>query len=67
MNKLRKDPNGDIEILNTFWNVDNEFNRKEIVNPILVYADLMATNDPRNIETAKIIYEQELAKYFRED
>jgi hypothetical protein len=62
MNKLRKDPNGDIEILNTFWNVDNEFNRKEIVNPILVYADLMATNDPRNIETAKIIYEQELAK-----
>ncbi len=61
MNKLRKDPNGDIEILNTFWNVDNEFNRKEIVNPILVYADLMATNDPRNIETAKIIYEQELA------
>jgi hypothetical protein len=67
MNKLRKDPNGDIEILNTFWNVENEFNRKEIVNPILVYADLMATNDPRNIETAKIIYEQELAKYFRED
>lgn len=67
MNKLRKDPNGDIEILNTFWNADNEFNRKEIVNPILVYADLMATNDPRNIETAKIIYEQELAKYFRED
>lgn len=65
--KLRKDPNGDVEILNAFWDVENEFNRTEIVNPILIYADLMASGDPRNIETAQIIYEQKLAEHFRED
>ena len=66
-NKLRNDPNGDVEILKTFWDVENEINRTDIVNPILIYADLMATGDPRNIETAEIIYEQELAQHFRED
>lgn len=66
-NKLRKDANGDIEILKAFWNVENEFDRTNIVNPILIYADLLASGDPRNIETAEIIYEQELAQYFRED
>lgn len=65
--QLRKDPNGDIEILNAFWDVENESNRTEIVNPILIYADLMASGDPRNIETAQIIYEQELAQHFGED
>ncbi len=66
-NKLRNDPNGDVEILKAFWDVENEKNRTDIVNPILIYADLMATGDPRNIETAEIIYEQELAQHFRED
>ena len=66
-NKLRKDPNGDIEILNTFWDVENELNQTDSVNPILIYADLMASGDPRNIETAQIIYEQELVEHFRKD
>ncbi|TXK94624.1 hypothetical protein BMR05_12400 [Methylococcaceae bacterium HT4] len=66
-NKLRKDPSGDIEILNTFWDVENEANRTDTVHPILIYADLMASGDPRNIETAQIIYDQELAQHFRED
>jgi hypothetical protein len=66
-NKLRKDPNGDVEILNTFWDVEHELNRTDTVNPILIYADLMASGDPRNIETAQIIYDQELAEHFRED
>ena len=38
-----------------------------VVNPLLVYADLMATGDARNIETAEKIYEQFIAQYFRED
>jgi hypothetical protein len=42
-------------------------NNNQLVHPILIYADLMASGDPRNIETAQIIYEQELAQYFRED
>lgn len=65
--KLCKDPKGNIEILHTFWDVENEFNRTDLVNPILIYADLMASGDPRNIETAQLIYEQELAEHFRED
>lgn len=65
--QLRKDPNGNIEILNTFWDAGNEPHRKETVNPILIYADLLASGDPRNIETAQLIYEQELAQYFGED
>nr|WP_225587568.1 type IV toxin-antitoxin system AbiEi family antitoxin [Methylomonas fluvii] len=66
-NRLRKDPDGDIEILKTFWDVQSEFNQADIVNPILVYADLIASGDPRNIETAQILYERELAEHFRED
>jgi len=66
-NRLRKDPNGNIEILNTFWDVEHQLNSTDTVNPILIYADLMASGDPRNIETAHIIYEQELAEHFRED
>lgn len=65
--KLRKDPDGDIELLNAFWDVENETNQTDIVSPILIYADLMASGDPRNIETARMIYDQELAEHFRED
>jgi len=38
-----------------------------LVHPILVYADLVATGDPRNLEVAKEIYEQYITQYFRED
>ena len=65
-NKLRKDPAGNIELLKTFWAVDHETDTT-LVNPILIYTDLMASGDPRNIETAEIIYEQYLAQHFRED
>ena len=65
-NKLRKDPAGNIELLKIFWGVDHETDNS-LVNPILIYADLMASGDPRNIETAEIIYEQHLAQHFRED
>ena len=66
-NKLKKDPDGNVEILNLFWNFKfNEFNNN-LVHPILVYADLMATGDKRNIETAGIIYDTEIARFIRED
>ncbi|AEF99442.1 type IV toxin-antitoxin system AbiEi family antitoxin [Methylomonas methanica] len=65
--RLRKDPTGDIEILKAFWDVENEMNRTDITHPILVYADLIASGDPRNLEVAQIIYEQKLAEHFRED
>lgn len=60
-NKLRKIDDGKIEILEPFWKFKNPLADKGIVPPLLVYADLMATGDDRNIETAGIIYDIYLA------
>lgn len=65
-NRLRKDPKGNLILMKKFWNFPN-YNYQGITHPILVYADLLATGDPRNIETAKIIYEKEITRYIRED
>ena len=59
-NKLRADPQGDIEILDAFWDFTEDKLLPETVPPLLVYADLLATLDPRNLEAAKIIYEQHI-------
>jgi len=66
-NKIKKDPNGDIEILKTFWKFEYDWQHPNLVPPLLIYADLLATGDARNIETAEIIYEQELTRLIRED
>ena len=58
--RLRPDENGEIEILETFWATDEARQPNDAVPPLLVYADLMATTDPRNIETAKLIRDQHL-------
>lgn len=55
--KLKADPFGDIEFIDAFWDFKDE-PMTETVPPILVYADLLATLDPRNFETAKMIYEK---------
>ncbi len=66
-NKLKKDPEGDVEILEAFWKTEYNWTHGELAPPLLIYADLLATGDTRNIETAKIIYEQQLAGLIRED
>ena len=54
--RLRADPNGNVEILDTFWNFQHPPETPpDLVPPLLVYADLMATLDPRNLEVAKRI------------
>jgi hypothetical protein len=60
-NRLRPDPQGDIEILDAFWDFADEKPIPETVPPLLAYADLLATLDPRNLEAAKLIHEQYLA------
>lgn len=70
--RLRKNLNGNIQIYNTFQEQelqeqDDKYKLNDIVDPIIIYADLLATGDPRNIETARIIYEQKLAGLVRED
>ncbi len=66
-NRLKKDPNGNIELLATFWNFEYQWQFKKLVPPLLIYADLMATANDRNIETAKIIYDEFLAQLIEQD
>jgi hypothetical protein len=52
--RLRADPEGDVEILDKFWNFPAG-ERPDLVPPLLIYADLVATLDPRNLQIAKQI------------
>ena len=65
--KLRKAADGNIEILKPFWKFAHEFTQDGFVPPLLVYADLMATGDDRNIKTAGIIYDRFLTRFERQD
>jgi hypothetical protein len=56
--KMRTDVNGDVEILNAFWNPQGVPTAGDVVPPILAYADLTTTTDGRNLEAAKMIYDQ---------
>lgn len=55
---LVRDGRGNVEILNKFWTGGE---RSETAPPLVVYADLIATADGRNLETAQMIYERYLA------
>lgn len=66
-NKLRKADHGNIEILAPFWNFNYVLADKGFVSPLLIYADLIASGDNRNIETAGIIYEKYLARLVRQN
>jgi hypothetical protein len=63
--RLRPDVNGEIELLKTFWTTDEGRPHNDIAPPLLVYADLMASTDPRNLETAKLIRDNHLAQVRR--
>ena len=65
--KLKKAPYGNIELFKKFWNFDDPYNKDDIVNPVLIYADLIATGDNRNRDTANIIYEKEILRYIGKD
>lgn len=62
--RLRADVRGDIEILDVFWNPDQIPHEPDLVPTILTYADLMATTEGRNLETAKLIYDELIAPHF---
>ena len=56
--RLRADPNGNVEILEAFWKLPADPTYPDVVPPILAYADLVATLDPRNLEAAKLLRER---------
>jgi len=55
-----------VELRKRFWNfpAESDPGRGDLVPPLLVYADLLATGDARCIETAKMIYENHIARLF---
>lgn len=55
-----KDEHGNLELLQVFWhfNVPRYDKRYRLAPPLLIYADLVATADPRNLETAEMIRER---------
>lgn len=57
---LTQHDDGNIEILKPVANAIS--NNAEVVSPLLVYADLIISNNDRNKETAEIIYEKYIAK-----
>ncbi|MBI4526538.1 MAG: hypothetical protein HY695_22285 [Deltaproteobacteria bacterium] len=61
--RLRRDPQGEVEILTRFWKFDNE---DPLITPLpLVYADLLAIGDARCLETAKLLYADIVARFGR--
>lgn len=65
-----KDNKFEIEILEKFW-LENNVNQKSIsnkinlVDPILIYADLIASNNHRSVITAEQILKNEVRNKFR--
>lgn len=58
--KLIPDNEGDIEILTIFWRVDENTANQNIAPTLVILAELMSSGKERNMETAKIIIENEL-------
>jgi hypothetical protein len=58
---LIPDENGDVEIVQMFWTSNQpKVKYPAIVPPVLAYADLINSGSDRNLETAQIIFDNEL-------
>lgn len=53
--RFRADPEGEVDVLEKFWAFPADPALPDVVPPILIYADLCATLNPRNLEIAKTI------------
>jgi hypothetical protein len=63
--RLRAHATGNVEVLDAFWNFEPDLDYPDLVPPVLTYADLLATGDGRNVEAAKLIYEQHVEPILR--
>lgn len=65
--RLRPDERGDVEILQAFWPISANGHSSAtaapppLVHPLLIYADLVATGDSRNLSVAEQIYDEHIA------
>jgi hypothetical protein len=65
--KLVADPQGPVIVVDRFWRFEYEWEFPEVVPPVLIYADLLATTDDRCRETAGMVYDKYLAKIIETD
>lgn len=64
--RILPEENGNLKLYKKFWNENIESQPFQNLAPtILVYADLIITDDPRCIETAHLIYEKYLKHEFQ--
>ena len=61
--QLKKNLNGDVELFKKFWEFDYPWNYQGIAPPLLIYADLIATGNDRNIEAARMIYDKFIHRF----
>lgn len=62
--RLMPDTRGDIEVFKAFWPQDDAPLFNKVVHPLLVYVDLINTNEKRNTETAKMIFDEYIKPNF---
>ncbi len=61
--KLIPNEKGDVQLYEKFWK-DEATDNEQFAPPLLVYADLLLTDDPRCVETAEMIYTKYLKHEF---
>lgn len=73
-NNATENMDGLVKIYRPFWPETHTQNheypndlRTDSVHPILIYADLIASADSRNLETARMLYDSTIAEYIGED
>ncbi len=73
-NNTTENIDGLVKVYRPFWPERHSQNheypnylRKDTVNPILIYADLIASADSRNLEVARMLYDSTIAEYIGED
>lgn len=57
--RLTSDPAGPVEVLDAFWH-DPDIREGDCVAPLLAYADLLASDTERNLEAARVLYENRI-------
>ncbi len=63
--RLRNDPNGKIELFKKFWHFQQAEQKRHTVPLPLIYADLLATGNDRNIQAAKDLRVKTLDRYLK--
>ncbi|HMH23624.1 MAG TPA: type IV toxin-antitoxin system AbiEi family antitoxin [Puia sp.] len=57
--RLIPDEKGNVQVYKKFW-TDEKWDARKLAPPLLAYADLMLTNDPRCTDAANVIYNEQL-------